>query len=253
MPDAGLPSFLETIALALRLQPEVFRAVQNDPGGIWVALAVVTLAGFSEATGQSVFLSINHIRPARFGLALALAAGSHFLGYLLWTLTIWLAGGALFGQEQSLPAVASAVGLSYAPQIFLFFVLTPYLGNLFSVILSLWSMAAVIVAVRVGLRLETWQAVMLAITGWALLQTMRRTLGRPLMRVQRRLASRAAGVPLNLEAKDLQDVRRRRTRTWYRQLDSWGRRRVKTPAAAEAPPPAAAVVPEGQSRPGAQG
>ena len=179
-----------------------------------------------------------------FGLALAIATVSHFLGYLLWTLTIWWAGGALFGQEQSLPAVASAVGLAYAPQIFSFFVLTPYMGNLFGVILSLWSMAAVIIAVRVGLRLETWQAVTLAITGWALLQTMRRTVGLPIMRVQRWLASRAAGVSLDLGAKDLQSVRRRRTRTWYWQLDSWGRRRAKVTTPGELP--AAPVPPPGR-------
>lgn len=248
MPYGDLSSFFNTIALALRLQPEVFRAVQTDPAGIWVALAVVIVAGFSEATGQSVVLFLNHIRPARFGLALALAATSHLLGYVLWTLTIWLAGGALFDQDQPLLAVASAVGLAYAPQIFSFFVLTPYLGNLFSVILSLWSMAAVIVAVRVGLRLEVWQAVTLAITGWALLQTMRRTLGRPLMRVQRWLSSRAAGVPLRLGAHDLQRVRRRPSRTWYLQLDSWRRRRIKPPAAGEPAAPPAPAPREGRTR-----
>lgn len=237
-----LPSFIRTIIMALRLQPEIFSAVQTDPAGLWVALAVVAIAGFSEATGQSVVLFLNHIRPSRFGLALAIAVGSHFFGFLLWTFTIWWAGGALFGQEQSLPAVASAVGLAYAPQIFSFFVLTPYLGNVFGVILSLWSMAAVIVAVRVGLQLEPWQAVTLAITGWALLQTVRRTVGRPVMRVQRWLASRAAGVPLELGAKDWRRVRRRRNRTWYWQLDSWRRRRAKTTAPAELP---AAPIPPG--------
>ncbi len=243
MPYGDLPSFLRTIGMALRLQPEVFRAVQTDPMGIWVALGVVAVAGFSEATGQSIVLFLNHIRPSRFGLALAIAAGSHFLGYLLWTLTIWLAGGALFGQDQPLLAVASAVGLSYAPGIFSFFVLTPYLGNLFGVILSLWSMAAVIVAVSVGLRLETWQAVTLAIIGWAVLQTVRRTIGRPVMRVQRWLASRAAGVSLELGAKDLQRVRRRRTRNWYWQLDSWRRPHAKVAAPGDLP-----ATPQGREK-----
>jgi hypothetical protein len=258
MSYSELPSFLRTIGMALRLQPEVFSAVQTDPAGIWMALAVVAVAGFSEATGQSLVLFLNHIRPSRFGLALAIASASHFLGYLVWTLTIWLAGGALFGQEQPLLAVASAVGLAYAPQIFSFFVLTPYLGNLFGVILSLWSMAAVIIAVRVGLRLELWQAVVLAITGWALLQTMRRTVGRPVMRMQRRLASRAAGVSLELGAKDLMRVRRRRTRNWYWQLDSW-RRRAKTAPPSETPAPitpitpVTPITPEGQPHAGSPG
>lgn len=243
MSSGDLPSFMETIALALRLQPAIFKAVETDPAGIWVALAVVAIAGVSEALGQSVVLFLNHIRPSRFGLAVTIGSASHFLGFLLWTFTIWFAGGALFDQQHAFLAVASVVGLSYAPQIFSFFVLTPFLGNLFSVILSLWSMAAVIVALVVGMELETWQAVVLAITGWALLQTVRRTVGRPVMGMQRRLASHAAGVPLVVQTRDLHRVRRRPTHNWYLQLDSWRWRRSRTVPPQEPPP---ATTPEGQ-------
>ena len=227
MPSLELPSFLQIISMALRLEPRVFLAVQVAPHGIWVALAVVALAGVSEALGQSLILFLNHIRPPRFGLAVAIATATHMVGYVIWTTTIWLAGRALFHQEQPLLAVASAVGLSYAPQIFSFFVLTPYVGNLFSIVLSLWSMLAVIVSIRVGMHLEIWQAVVLASTGWILLQTLRRTIGRPVMRWQRWLASRAAGVSFVFRTQDVTRVRRRPTRTWYRQLDSWHRRRSK--------------------------
>lgn len=240
MPSGELPSFLQIISMALRLEPQVFLAVQVAPNGIWVALAVVALAGVSEALGQSLILFLNHIRPARFGLAVAIATATHMVGYVIWTMTIWLAGRVLFHQDQPLLAVASAVGLSYAPQIFSFFVLTPYMGNLFSIALSLWSMLAVIVSIRVGMHLEIWQSVVLAGTGWILLQTMRRTIGMPVMRWQRWLASRAAGVSFVFRKQDVTRVRRRRTRTWYRQLDSWHRRRNKI-VVVEAPAP-----PEGQ-------
>ena len=57
--------------------------------------------------------------------------------------------------------------------------------------------------------------------------TLRRTIGRPVMRWQRWLASRAAGVSFVFRKQDVTRVRRRPTRTWYRQLDSWHRRRSK--------------------------
>ena len=63
MPSGELPSFLQIISMALRLEPQVFLAVQVAPNGIWVALAVVALAGVSEALGQSLILFLNHIRP----------------------------------------------------------------------------------------------------------------------------------------------------------------------------------------------
>ncbi len=227
--------------MALRLKPEVFALVQASPAGIWVALSVVALAGFSEAMGQSLVLFLNHIRPARFGLALAIATASHIIGYVLWTMTIWLAGGALFGQEQPLLAVAGAVGLSYAPQLFSFLILAPYFGNLISIILSLWSMLAVIIAIHVGMRLELWQAVVLASTGWVLLQVVRRTVGRPIMRLQRRLASSVAGVPLAFGTRDILRVRRHVSPIWYLQLESWRLGRTKAIL-----PPDPLVPPEGQ-------
>lgn len=237
MYSGDLPSFLRAISMALRLDPQIFAAIQTAPNGIWVALGVVAMAGASEAVGQSLSLFLNHIRASRFGLALAIATATHMVGYVLWTMTIWLAGSALFQQDQSLLAVASAVGLSYAPLIFSFFVLTPYLGNLFGIILSLWSMLAVILAIRVGMQLEIWQAVVLAITGWIMLQTVRRTIGRPVTRLQRWLASHATGVSYDVRAQDVRHVRRRPTRTWYLQLESWRRPRNKAVAAEALPSP----------------
>lgn len=222
----GDPStFFSTIWQALRLNPTVYASVQDAPGGMAIAVAVVLLAGFSEAVGQSLVLFLNHVRPARFGLALLLATLSHIAGYVIWTLTIWLAAGLLFGVRAPLLAVASAVGLAYAPQIFSFFILTPYLGNAFSVLLSLWSMLAVVLAVRIGVGLQTWQAVVVAGMGWLLLQVMRRTIGLPVLHIQRWMAAHAAGVALDVRPRDVLNLRRHRARTWYTQLESWRRRR----------------------------
>jgi hypothetical protein len=71
------------------------------------------------------------------------------------------------------------------------------------------------------------------------------------MRLQRRLANRAAGVTLELGAKDLGRVRRRRTRTWYWQLDSWRLRAKLTPAGETSAPPVPPVAPVAPMTPGA--
>ncbi|MBK8046844.1 MAG: hypothetical protein IPK16_06790 [Anaerolineales bacterium] len=77
-----------------------------------------------------------------------------------------------FGATAAPVAVASAVGLAYAPQVLAFLELAPFIGVLIQVVLSLWSMLAVILAVRVGLGLETWEAVVIAAGGWLLLQAL---------------------------------------------------------------------------------
>ena len=214
-----LPSLWQTIQHALGLDQAIFTAVQQAPEGLWLAGMIVCLAGLSEAVGQSIVLLINRVRFKRFVLALLIATISHFVGYLLWTTTVWLVGGYLFERTQPWLAIASVVGLAYAPQLLAFFTLTPFIGNPFSILLSLWSLLAIVVALRAGLGLETWQAIVTSGLGWLLIQTWKRTVGRPVYALGRWLQRRAAGVPLEFTSHDVSRLRRRPY--WLENLESW--------------------------------
>jgi hypothetical protein len=208
MHETSLPSICQTIQQALGLRETIFVTLQQAPDRMGVALLVVCLAGLSESLGQSVVLFINCVPFKRFLLVLLTSTASHMIGYGLWTATIWFVGDYVFGRNEPFLAIASAVGLAYAPQLFSFFVLIPFVGNAFSWLLSLWSLLAILVAVRVGLGLETWQAVVTSGLGWSLIQVWKRTLGRPVYRLGRWLQRRAAGVPLEFTAHDLPRLRR---------------------------------------------
>ncbi|MCE7989215.1 MAG: hypothetical protein DYG89_49305 [Caldilinea sp. CFX5] len=219
-----MPSIGQTIQQAMRLNPAIFAEIQRIQGGLGIALLIVSLAGLSEALGQSVILFINRLSPRRFVLALMITAASHMVGYLVWTVTVWLVGVYVFDQQVSIIAIACVVGLAYAPQTLAFFELTPFLGNPFSIILSLWSMVAILMAVRVGLNLELWQAFLASALGWVIIQLWRRTIGRPIYGLGRWLQRRAAGVPLELTLADLAVLRRQPA--WLKNLDGW-RARVR--------------------------
>lgn len=214
-----LPGLLETIQRAMQLDETIFAAIQQASSGLFIAVIVVFLAGFSEAVGQSVILFVNRVSPRRFMFALVTTAANHFVGYLLWVVTVWLVGYYVFGQLNPLMAIASAVGLAYAPQLLAFFELTPFFGNSFSIILSLWSMMAVVIAVRVGIGLETWQAIVASGLGWVMIQLWRRTIGRPLYGLGRWLQRRAAGVALDYTEQDLPTLRR--YPAWLESFDTW--------------------------------
>jgi hypothetical protein len=219
MDTIPFPSLGETVRQALRLNPEIYAAVQQTTAGIWLALAIVFLACLSESVGQSIVLFINKVRPRRFVLALAIATLSRLSGYLLWTGIVWLISTYVFGRAVPLLAVASAVGLAYAPQLLAFFILTPFFGNIFSIFMSLWSMLAIIVAMRIGLGLETWQAVLASGLGWLFIQIWQRTLGRPIYALGRWLERRAAGVPLEFKIHDLMRLRPRPH--WVDKMPDW--------------------------------
>lgn len=201
------PGFSELLRRALALDPAVYRLLAENGQGLGIALLVVALAGLSEGVGQSIVLFLNRITPRRFLLSLILSAATHAVGYLFWAATIWLVGMRLFGRGDAFVVVARAVGLAYAPQLFGFFILTPYLGSLFSLIISVWTLLATVIAIHAGLELTLWQAVACSGVGWLLVQIGRRTLGRPLLAFERWAENRAAGVPLRWTMDDLRRIR----------------------------------------------
>jgi hypothetical protein len=220
MSQVDLPDFLETLRLALRLDPAIYLLLQHHSQGLVYAALIVLLAGVSESLGQSVVLFLNRVQPRRFILALSITTVSHIVGYLLWTATIWIVGSWLTQSQQSWQTVAVVVGLAYAPQIFAFFELTPYLGNLIWGVLSLWSMIAIVVALHFGLGMATWQALLVSSLGWVVMQTLRRTVGRPILHLRTILQRRAAGVPLTIKKNDVAELRRHPVRDWYKQLET---------------------------------
>jgi hypothetical protein len=228
MSDAALPGFLETLRLSLRLDPSIYGLLRDKTQGVYYAALIVLLAGLSESLGQSVVLLLNRVRPRRFVLALSITTVSNVFGYLLWSLTIWSVGILLTQKEQDFREVAVVVGLAYAPQIFAFFELTPYLGNLIWGVLSLWSMLAIVVALHYGLGLEPWQALLVSALGWVVMQALRRTVGWPILRLLSWLQHRAAGVPLTARLEDVARLRRHTLRNWYEQLEA-RRRSVRLP------------------------
>jgi hypothetical protein len=222
MDSSELPTLGDAIRHALALRESVFLAVQTSRQGLWLALTVVALAGLSQALGQSLVLFINHVRPRRFILAVLFAALSYVLGYALWTASVYVVGVYAFGARASWAAVAAAVGLSYAPQLFAFFELAPFLGGPIGIGLSLWSLLAILISLRSGLGLELWEAAATAGLGWLLLQIWRRTLGVPIYALGRWLEGVAAGVPMRYRLSDVPRLRRRPV--WLQSIDQWRQR-----------------------------
>ena len=143
----------------------------------------------------------------RFLLAMGISTASQMVAFAIWTTSVWLVSTYVFGANQSYVAVAAAVGLAYAPQVLAFFELTPFLGNTFAVLLSLWSMIAIVVAIVVGTGLAPWQAIVTSGLGWILIQVWRRSIGRPIYAFGSWMKRRAAGNPLALTLQDISSLR----------------------------------------------
>jgi hypothetical protein len=167
---------------ALRLNPEAFVAAVQQQGGTALALIILLLGGISMGVGQSVVLFANRVPPLRF--IISLFAGAVVLGVvvLFWTTSIWVLGNLVFEADTVFLDLLTVVSLSYAPYLFGFLVLMPYLGNILSRVLNLWVFLAVIVGVAVTYQFGFWESLATALLGWVLLELVTRI---PWLRIRR--------------------------------------------------------------------
>jgi hypothetical protein len=178
---------LELISAALRLERAPFIRLLTAPNSLITSLAVVFLAGISQGLGQSLVLFVNRIKPPRFSLSLLVSALLYVFGFL---------AKIIFDKTQHFYLVTSVVGLSYAPFLFGFFILTPYLGSFFYIVLSVWRLAALLIALEVTLFLNLWQALACAVLAWLLMSVLERSIGRPIQIVSSSAQRFAAGKKL---------------------------------------------------------
>ena len=179
---------------AFRLRPEAFEAAIRLPNAWYVAAAVVLVAGFSEAIGQSVVLFANRVRRGRFIFSLLVNAILFGFGYLFALVSTW----AIL-QLPGVPHVpfrdlAIAFALSYVPLLFSFLVALPYLGYGIGWLLRTLHLLAMVVAVVAVAGVGALAAFVYVAVGWLGLSIAQQTFGRPIAVLGERILSAVAGV-----------------------------------------------------------
>lgn len=207
--SAPLHQPLRVVADVLSLDSDTFRALSTDPSGWRVGIAVLLLAGLSEALGQSVVLFANRVRPRRFAASLLVTALSYPVGLLLFALSTLFLADRLFGQELAAREVVLVALWGFAPHLFGAFILTPYAGGFIALCLSAWSFAVMTVGLSAVSRLGLTEAALCLALGWLAWQLLRRTVGWPVVRTARWLRSRVAGEPLVTDRDGLEALFRR--------------------------------------------
>jgi hypothetical protein len=204
---SSLQSLWGLVLGVLRLDPAVFRALLNSHNDSWLALTVLLLGGISEAVGQSVALLVNRVSRRRFLVGLLITAIIIAVGFLVWVSTIWLSATFIFGVREPIIRVLLAVSLAYAPFLFGFLILLPYMGSFIDHVLDAWSFLAVLVAMNVTLGLRLWQALLCTLFGWLIFQLLKYAIGKPITTLVNRLFRTSIGVPISVRVNILTEDR----------------------------------------------
>jgi len=160
----------KTLRNALALNSHFYENTRNTPRNRKLAITIVTLAAFSHALGSAVILLINRATFPILLVALLIDILSIVIGYYFWTFTILKIGQWLKPIDPTYGDLLSPIGFAYAPQVLSFLTLIPLLGRPIELILAVWSLLAVIIAVRQGLDISTRKAALICLVGWPLIQ-----------------------------------------------------------------------------------
>jgi len=196
--EAGtLGSLWALILDVLRLNAEVFREISTRSHSLLAALLIVFVAGFFQSLSQIVVLFINQVRPLRFLLSLLISALFVVVGYGFWALSTWMILSVVFHAPLSFLEMLRTLGFSYAPLAVLgVFVMLPYFGGGVFVVLSIWTLLAVIVGLESLTDMSRWDAFASAALGWVVLQLLQKTVGQPIASLGQWITNWAAGEEL---------------------------------------------------------
>jgi hypothetical protein len=157
----GMRSFGERVKGAIGLDVGVFEEVEADGTATSQAMTIVILASIASGIGVGL----------RAGLqGLLLASITSLVGWLLWAGITYFIGTHILptaSTSTSWGELLRTTGFAAAPGLIRILGIIPLLGNVIYFAVSIWMLAAFVIAVRQALDYtSTGRAIAVCLTGW---------------------------------------------------------------------------------------
>ncbi len=154
-------TFGDRVVGAMKLDANTFEDIERDPTALGQAVGVIALAAVSAGIGNLWYGGITGII---FGVIISL------IGYAVWALVVWLVGTKIMpdpATKADFPEAFRVIGFAAAPGLFSAITIIPILGWLLMLLIWLWSIAAMVIAVRQVLDYtDTFKAVIVVLIGF---------------------------------------------------------------------------------------
>ena len=163
MPVRG--SLVNRMIRAAKLDASLYEEVEHDPGALNQAITVVLIASAASGIGN---LLEALLRGRGFGVAAVGLVGGLILaliGWLVWSFVTYLVGTRVFGGQATYGELLRSIGFSNSPGVINVFGFIPLLGGLVRFVAFIWSLVAMIIALKQALDFTTGKAIATAIIG----------------------------------------------------------------------------------------
>ncbi len=157
-----MASFTDRIVGAASLNPRTYEEVEADKSSMGQAMTVVVLSSIAAGLG------------AGGGILGAIAAAIMALvAWFIWAFVTYVIGTKLLPQPQTQADIGQLLrttGFAASPGLLRILTIIPGLGSIIGFVISVWMLAAMVVAVRQALDYtSTLRAVGVCVIGWLLL------------------------------------------------------------------------------------
>ncbi len=153
---------------AAKLDVSFYEMVEKDPNATNQALLVVIIASICSGIGSAIAgTMIGGIGAVISGLIIG--AITALIGLLIWSFLTYIIGTRIFKGPETKATYGElirCIGFSYSPNVLAILLFIPLIGPVITFIAMIWSLVAMVIAVRQALDFSTGRAIATCIVGF---------------------------------------------------------------------------------------
>lgn len=150
----------------------------------YLGLVLPFLAGVSLTFGRGIDLFVNRVSRLRFFLILLVGGLLAVAGAIIWVFSILFFADFVYHDPANLDYVTWAVCMGYAPLLFAYIAVMPYLGSIIERVLEVWHLVAIVGAITIVPQIDVWEALGCVLPGWLIAQVLQHNILSPVVRVR---------------------------------------------------------------------
>ncbi len=166
-------SLVDRMIRAAKLDVSLYEEVEKDTEATNQALLVVFIASVCSGIGSGVSGLLAGLGPVALTIGLVGGIITALVGWLIWSFVTYFIGTRLFKgpeTEATYGELLRTIGFSDSPGILAILGFVPFgLGGLISFVAMIWSLIAMVIAVRQALDFTTGRAILTCIVGWIIM------------------------------------------------------------------------------------
>ena len=166
LPKYKAEGLVSRMIRAAKLDVSLYEEVEIDPAATSQALTVVIITSVCSGIGSGLGTLTQKWDLLQFGTDLVVGSLLALLGWGIWSFITYFIGTRVLDGTATYEELLRCIGFSDAPSVLYVLSFIPMLGGLVSLVASVWSLIAMVVAVRQALDFSTGKAIVTCIVGW---------------------------------------------------------------------------------------